>query len=144
MARHLVLKDGTVYSGQPLGADLESAGEVVFNTGMTGYQEILTDPSYAGQIVLFTYPLIGNYGINADDFESERVQVSGIIVREAAASPSNWRSRKSLDTFLKENSTPGIQGIDTRALTKYLRSAGVTMGMITSDSPATALERLRR
>jgi carbamoyl-phosphate synthase small subunit len=143
MARHLVLKDGTVYSGEPLGADIEAAGEVVFNTGMTGYQEILTDPSYAGQLVLLTYPLIGNYGINDDDFESERVQAAGLIVREAADFPSNWRSRKTLDTFLRERGVPGLQGIDTRAVTKRLRSLGVTMGILTDDAPSTALSRLR-
>ena len=143
MARHLILKDGTVYSGEPLGADVQSAGEVVFNTGMTGYQEILTDPSYAGQIVLLTYPLIGNYGINDDDFESERVQAAGLVVREAAEFPSNWRSRKTLDAFLKEKEIAGIQGVDTRAITKKLRSAGVTMGLITSGSPDEALERMK-
>lgn len=143
MPRHLVLSDGTVYSGEPLGAERESAGEVVFNTGMTGYQEILTDPSYAGQLVTLTYPLIGNYGINDDDFESERVQAAGLIVREAAEHPSNWRSRKTLDAFLKEREVAGIQGIDTRALTKRLRSQGVTMGMLTNSAPQNALERLR-
>ncbi|MCI0479195.1 carbamoyl phosphate synthase small subunit, partial [Candidatus Uhrbacteria bacterium] len=140
---YLVLSDGAVYEGKPLGAAADAIGEVVFNTGMTGYQEILSDPSYAGQIVLFTYPLIGNYGINEDDFESACVRPRGIIVREACELPSNWRSSKTLDAFLKETDTPGIQGIDTRALTKRIRSAGVTMGIITSEDPERALAALR-
>lgn len=127
------MTDGTILKGSSLGADIVKVGEVVFNTGMTGYQEILTDPSYAGQIVMFTYPLIGNYGINDDDFESDRVQPSGIIVKEACESPSNWRSSRSLDAFLKETNTPGIEGIDTRSLTKVIRQSGVTMGVICDD-----------
>jgi len=128
--RYLVLSDGTILQGLPLGSPITKVGEVVFNTGMTGYQEVLTDPSYSGQIVMFTYPLIGNYGINDDDFESDRVQPAGIIVREACEIPSNWRSTKSLDAFLKETQTPAIQGIDTRALTKKIRDGGVTLGAI--------------
>jgi carbamoyl-phosphate synthase small subunit len=139
---HLVLSDGTIYTGKSLGAETESVGEVVFNTGMTGYQEILTDPSYAGQTVVFTYPLIGNYGVNLDDFESLSVKPTGIVVREACTQPSNWRSRKTLDQYLKETGTPGIEGIDTRALTKKIRSGGVTMGLI-SRSPETALQKLK-
>ena len=123
--------------GRPLGASGSAAGEVVFNTGMTGYQEILTDPSYSGQMVILTYPLIGNYGINDDDFESDRIQCSGLIVREACETPSNWRSAKSIDTLLQERDIVGIQGIDTRALTKRIRTGGVTMGVI-SDDPAEA------
>lgn len=138
----LVLSDGTQYHGWLLGAEGETVGEVVFNTGMTGYQEILTDPSYAGQIVLFTYPMIGNYGINDDDFESDRIQVSGIIVREACEEPSNWRNRKTIDALLLERGITGIQGIDTRAVTKRIRSAGVTMGMVTTN-PEGALDRLQ-
>jgi len=137
----LILSDGTEYQGQLLGAEGETIGEVVFNTGMTGYQEILTDPSYAGQIVLFTYPMIGNYGINADDFESDRLQPTGIVVREACDAPSNWRSTKSIDALLKERNLTGIQGIDTRAVTKRIRSAGVTMGMVTTR-PEGAAQRL--
>lgn len=144
MARHLVLEDGSVFSGEPLGADVEVFGEVVFNTGMTGYQEILTDPSYAGQIVLLTYPLIGNYGLNQDDFESDRVQPVGLIVHEAAEYPSNWRARWSLDAFLKERGVPGLQRVDTRALTLRLRSAGVAMGAMTDVNPEAALARLRQ
>ncbi len=144
VARHLVLEDGSVFSGEPLGADIEVFGEVVFNTGMTGYQEILTDPSYAGQIVLLTYPLIGNYGLNQDDFESDRVQPVGLIVHEAAEHPSNWRSRWSLDAFLRDRHVPGLQRVDTRALTLRLRSAGVAMGALTDDDPQAALARLRQ
>jgi carbamoyl-phosphate synthase small subunit len=137
----LLLSDGSRFDGVLLGAEGETVGEVVFNTGMTGYQEVLTDPSYAGQMVTFTYPLIGNYGINADDFESDSVKPTGIIVKEACDVPSNWRSRQSLDAFLKERRITAIQGIDTRALTKRIRSSGVTMGMITTN-PEGAVERL--
>ncbi len=129
----LALEDGTYFEGESLGAPGRSYGEVVFNTGMTGYQEILTDPSYAGQMVALTYPLIGNYGINLDDFESRRVQVEGFIVREAADIPSNWRSKQSLDGFLKERGIVGIKGVDTRALTRSLRVRGVMMGAISTD-----------
>lgn len=144
MATYLILSDGTVLEGRPLGASSEASGEVVFNTGMTGYQEILSDPSYAGQIVVFTYPLIGNYGINDDDFESDRVQPAAIVVKEACPDPSNWRSRQTLHEFLASRGIPGIQGVDTRALTQHIRSAGVTMGCITTDDPAAALDRLRQ
>lgn len=133
MKRFLILDDGSIYEGRPLGADGETIGEVVFNTGMTGYQEILSDPSYAGQMVMLTYPLIGNYGINEDDFESDRIQPTGLIVREACEVPSNWRATKSLHQLLVERGTPGIQGLDTRAITKHIRSAGVTMGVICDD-----------
>ena len=143
MTRYLVLSDGTIYPGQPLGASGITTGEVVFNTGMTGYQEILTDPSYAGQIVLLTYPLIGNYGINEDDFESDRIQPTGLIVREACEVPSNWRSSKSIHRLLEERGTVAIQGLDTRAITKRIRSAGVTMGAI-ADDPDAALEAMRQ
>ncbi|MCS6776070.1 MAG: glutamine-hydrolyzing carbamoyl-phosphate synthase small subunit [Chloroherpetonaceae bacterium] len=140
----LVLEDGTVFEGESLGAPGHACGEVVFNTGMTGYQEILTDPSYAGQIVTLTYPLVGNYGINADDFESCRVQVEGFIVREAADVPSNWRALQSLHQFLKERQVVGIKGVDTRALTRRLRVRGVMMGTIsTEETPEQALARLR-
>jgi len=131
MESRLLLGDGLEVSGRRLGASGDAVGEVVFNTGMTGYQEILTDPSYAGQIVVFTYPMIGNYGINEDDFESDRIQVAGIVVREACAEPSNWRSRKTLHQLLEERGIPAIEGVDTRALTKRIRSAGVTMGLVT-------------
>lgn len=130
MSRFLLLSDGSHYEGQPLGAEGTGIGEVVFNTGMTGYQEILTDPSYAGQMVMLTYPLIGNYGINDDDIESDRIQPAGLIVREACEHPSNWRSSKTLNQWMAERGLVGIQGLDTRAITKRIRSAGVTMGAI--------------
>lgn len=144
MDAHLVLSDGTVYTGRSLGAPGETTGEVVFNTGMTGYQEILSDPSYAGQLVLFTYPLIGNYGVNEDDFESDRLQPRGIIVKEACDQPSNWRSRKSLHAFLEERGMVAIQGVDTRSITRRIRSEGVVMGSITTSNPTEALARLRQ
>ena len=143
LKRYLLLNDGAVYDGRPLGAETSAAGDVVFNTGMTGYQEILTDPSYAGQIVLLTYPLIGNYGINDYDFESDRIQPSGLVVKEACDAPSNWRSSKSLDALLKEHGKAGIQGLDTRALTKHIRDGGVSMGVI-SDSLEEGKELLSR
>jgi carbamoyl-phosphate synthase small subunit len=140
----LALEDGTVFEGVSFGAAGRTYGEVVFNTGMTGYQEILTDPSYAGQIVTLTYPLVGSYGVNEDDFESRRVQVEGFIVHEAVSVASNWRSEKTLDAFLKEKGIVGIEGIDTRELTRCLRLRGVMMGTITTDeSTEQALERLR-
>jgi len=136
LKRYLLLSDGKIYEGRALGADSSTVGEVVFNTGMTGYQEILTDPSYSGQIVLLTYPLIGNYGINEDDFESDRLQPAGLIVREACETPSNWRSTKTLHRLMVERNLVGIQGLDTRSITKHIRSAGVTMGMICADPDA--------
>src|SRR5581483_5610573 len=140
----LALEDGTIFEGESLGAPGRTYGEVVFNTGMTGYQEILTDPSYAGQIVDLTYPLVGNYGINPDDFESRRVQVEGFIVREADETPSNWRAAQSLDAFLKERGIVGIKGVDTRALTRALRVRGVMMGAIsTEETPEEILARLK-
>jgi len=143
MKAHLVLSDGTLFEGEAFGAIGRTEGEVVFNTGMTGYQEILTDPSYAGQIVTLTYPLIGNYGINLNDFESRRVQVQGFVVREVDDMPSNWRSAQTLDSFLRERGIVGIKGIDTRALTRALRVRGVMMGTISSnESPAESLSRL--
>jgi carbamoyl-phosphate synthase small subunit len=140
----LGLADGTIFEGESLGAQGSSTGEVVFNTGMTGYQEILSDPSYAGQIVTLTYPMIGNYGVNVDDFESRCVQVEGFVVREAATDPSNWRSNGTLDTFLRERGIVGIKGIDTRALTRAIRQHGVMMGSISTEETREALlERLR-
>src|SRR6185436_2071674 len=109
----LALEDGTIFEGRALGAEGRAYGEVVFNTGMTGYQEILTDPSYAGQIVCLTYPLIGNYGVNEDDFESRRVQVEGFIVRQAEETPSNWRMGKTIHSFLNDRGIVAISGVDT-------------------------------
>lgn len=128
---HLVLSNGTIFRGWRLGAPGDAIGEVVFNTGMTGYQEILTDPSYSGQVVTLTYPLIGNYGINLDDFQSDQLQPRGLIVRESCQNPSNWRANTSLHDYLDSKNFVGIQGIDTRELTKTIRSAGVLQGMIT-------------
>ncbi len=148
---HLVLEDGTVFSGQAFGAVAEASGEVVFSTSMTGYQEALTDPSFAGQILTMTYPLQGNYGVNPFDVESARVQVRGFIVREVCDLPSHWRlpvpqvgDDATLHCYLASAGIPGIEGVDTRALTRKIRSAGVMMGMITNDvSPDSALARLR-
>ncbi len=128
----LALKDGTIFEGKALGAIGEATGEVVFNTSMTGYQEITTDPSYKGQIVAMTYPLIGNVGCNEEDFESARPQVEGFIVREASRAPSSWRSRMSFDAYLKAWGIVGIEGIDTRALTKHIRTAGAMDGVLSS------------
>ncbi len=143
MKAFFVLQSGEILEGRSLGATGTTTGEVVFNTGMTGYQEILTDPSYAGQMVMLTYPLIGNYGINDDDFESDQLQPSGFLVKEACDVPSNWRSRYSLDEFLKLRGMVGIQGLDTRALTRKIRSRGVSMGAITTEDPLATLEMLR-
>lgn len=136
MKAYLALEDGTVFEGEAFGATGLKEGEVVFNTSMTGYQEILTDPSYCGQIVTMTYPLIGNYGINTEDFESAGPKVRGFIVRELCDLPSNWRSKDNLEEFLKEHNIIGIQGIDTRALTRRLRSHGTMRGIITTDEMA--------
>jgi carbamoyl-phosphate synthase small subunit len=131
-AAKLALEDGTVYTGRSFGAAGETFGEVVFNTSMTGYQEVLTDPSYKGQIVTMTYPLIGNYGINDEDRESQRPQVEGFIVREATRSPSNFRSHGSLDAYLAENRVLGLEGIDTRALVRRLRVRGAMTGVLST------------
>jgi carbamoyl-phosphate synthase small subunit len=140
----LILEDGTVYEGENVGAEGSASGEVVFNTAMTGYEEILTDPSYAGQLVALTYPLIGNYGINYEDIESIRPQVAGFIVKEMCDSPSNYRSTSSGDEYLKKNNLVGIQGVDVRALVKKIREAGVMMGLITTEHTLeTGLELLR-
>src|SRR6516164_3036777 len=128
----LALEDGTVYTGGAFGAGGETFGEVVFNTSMTGYQEVLTDPSYKGQIVTMTYPLIGNYGISPEDTESQKPHVEGFIVRELARVPSNFRSQKSLDEYLRENNIIGLEGIDTRALVRRLRVRGVMNGVLST------------
>ncbi|MFC1957658.1 glutamine-hydrolyzing carbamoyl-phosphate synthase small subunit [Chloroflexota bacterium] len=140
----LVLEDGSVYHGYSFGAEADSYGEVVFNTSMTGYQEMLTDPSYAGQIVVPTYPLIGNYGTNEQDFESNRIQVRGFVVREECLEPNHYLNRRTLRQYLAESGIPGIYGVDTRAITRKLRSSGVMMGMISADkTPEQALEELK-
>ena len=140
---HLVLEDGSRYRGEAFGARTSSYGEVVFSTSMTGYQEMLTDPSFAGQIVMPTYPLIGNYGINARDVESRRVQVSGFVVRRHDTRPSHSLSDMTLDEYLQGQGIAGIAGVDTRAITRRLRSRGVMMGAIAVDeSPEVALRRI--
>lgn len=126
----LALADGTIFRGRGFGADVDADGEVVFTTSMTGYQEVCTDPSFAGQIVCMTYPLIGNYGVNAADAESRRPWISGLIVRELCDLPSNWRSEGTLDAYLCENQIPGISGIDTRALTRHIRTSGDIRGVL--------------
>lgn len=139
---YLLLEDGTKLEGKPFGADIESAGEVVFNTGMMGYPESFTDPSYRGQILTLTYPLIGNYGVPGDCkdehnlkkyFESNSVHIKGLIVSEYCKKPSHWRSKKSLDSWLKKNNVPALADIDTRALTQKLRESGTMLGKIVKD-----------
>lgn len=132
-AARLALADGRVFRGESLGAEGEAVGEVVFNTAMTGYQEIMTDPSYKGQIVVMTYPLIGNYGINDEDHESRRPWVEGFVVKEASGTPSSWRGRRTLDEYMREHGIVGIQGIDTRALTRHLRDHGAQEGVISTE-----------
>lgn len=139
----LVLKDGTLFEGESIGQPGRTLGEVVFDTTMVGYQQCLTDPSFRGQILAFTYPLIGNYGANPEDFESERCQAAGIVVRELCEAPSNFRSGFPLGQFLSEHGVVGIAGVDTRALTRKLRTVGVMMGAISTDeTPAEALARI--
>jgi carbamoyl-phosphate synthase small subunit len=128
----LSLEDGSCFEGVSFGAVGERFGEIVFNTSMTGYQEILTDPSYHGQIVCMTYPLIGNYGINSEDFESERPHVEGFVVKEVSGIVSNWRAQMSLPDFLKEHNIVAIEGIDTRALTRHIRSLGAMKAVIST------------
>jgi len=131
----LALADGKVFYGKSFGAPGEVTGEVVFNTSMTGYQEILTDPSYAGEIVTMTYPLIGNYGVNMEDVESSRPHLAAFVVRECSDFPSNWRSRMSLDAYLKENGVIGIQDVDTRAVVRHIRNRGAQTGIVSSIDP---------
>jgi len=139
----LVLADGSVYHGYTFGAQTDAFGEVVFCTSIIGYQEMLTDPSYAGQILVLTFPLIGNYGINEQDIESRKIQVRGFVVREQCPQPSHYTSKENIHYYLKGNGIPGIYGIDTRAVTRRLRASGVMMGIITNDkTPQQALEVL--
>ncbi|MCR5435919.1 MAG: carbamoyl phosphate synthase small subunit [Treponema sp.] len=138
---YLILQDGTLFEGNSIGIEGSTIGETVFTTGMTGYLETLTDPSYFGQIVTQTFPLIGNYGVIPEDFESRKPWVKGYIVRELCEKPSNFRSEGSLDDFLKQHDIIGIAGIDTRALTKKLRESGVMNGMIVSGKKAENLEK---
>lgn len=144
MQARLLLEDGTLFVGESYGAEGESVGEVVFNTGITGYQEVLSDPSYCGQMVTMTYPLIGNYGINRDDFESVRPYIHGFIVRENAEQPSNWRSQYTISQLLKDYGIVGISGIDTRMLTRKIRHFGTMKGIMTTsdDSVEALMERM--
>lgn len=141
----LALEDGSLFHGAGFGARASASGEVCFNTSMTGYQEILTDPSYKGQIVTMTYPLIGNYGVNPDDVESWKPHVAGFVIRELSPVVSNWRASLSLGEYLEQNGIPGIQGIDTRALTRKLRVRGAMNGFLSTEgiSDGEALKRAR-
>ncbi|MDF2903318.1 MAG: carbamoyl phosphate synthase small subunit, partial [Bacillus sp. (in: firmicutes)] len=145
MKRQLILEDGTILVGEGFGSDVNTIGEVVFNTGMTGYQEILSDPSYCGQLVTLTYPLVGNYGINRDDFESIQPAIKGFIVKEASDFPSNWRNQMSLDEYFRMKNIPGISGIDTRKLTRIIRNHGTLKGAFCNidEDAKTVLETLR-
>ena len=138
----ILLEDGKHFTGTPFGARGTATGELVFNTSMTGYQEILTDPSYKGQIVTMTYPLIGNYGVNAEDLESPHPQVEGFVVRECCRYPSNWRATQSLHEYLLEHGIVGIEGVDTRAVTRHIRSLGAMMCIVSSED--TDLSSLKR
>ncbi len=128
----IALEDGTIFEGKSFTGSGETSGEIVFNTGMSGYQEVLTDPSYKGQIVTMTYPLIGNYGVNPQDMESDRVQVEAFLIKEYNAIPSNFRSTGTLADFLKKDNILGIEGIDTRALTRHIRTAGALKGIVST------------
>jgi carbamoyl-phosphate synthase small subunit len=144
MKAYLILEDGTVFTGTSIGSEREVISEIVFNTSMTGYLEVLTDPSYAGQAVVMTYPLIGNYGICHQDMESAKPWPDGYIVRELSRIPSNFRSEDTIQNFLKEHDIPGICGIDTRALTKILREKGTMNGMITTKEYTDFSEPIKR
>ncbi|MBT3921503.1 MAG: glutamine-hydrolyzing carbamoyl-phosphate synthase small subunit [Nitrospina sp.] len=132
MKAYLALADGKVFEGEHFGAEGEVDAEIVFNTSMSGYQEVITDPSYCGQMVLMTYPLIGNYGINPQDFESDRPHLSGFIIKELSGITSNWRSRGTLEDFLKKHGVIGIQGVDTRALTRHIREKGAQQAVLST------------
>jgi carbamoyl-phosphate synthase small subunit len=142
----LALEDGTLFKGRSFTGPCEAVGEVVFNTSMSGYQEILTDPSYSGQMVTMTYPLIGNYGINDQDIESDKIQVKAFIVKEYQEFPSNWRSQRSLADYLMSNGIPGLEGVDTRALTRHIRLSGAMRGCLSSQDldPDSLVEKARQ
>ena len=143
----LALEDGRVFCGDAFGAEAETTGEVVFNTAMTGYQEVLSDPSYCGQILTFTYPLIGNYGVNAEDFESSGLRAQGMVCRDLCEIPSNWRATGTLDALMRAQGLPGISGIDTRALTRHLREAGSMRGCLSTlpnANPDELVEKSRK
>jgi carbamoyl-phosphate synthase small subunit len=140
----LVLEDGTIVEGKGFGAEGKVAGELVFATGMTGYVEALTDPSYKGQILMLTYPLIGNYGVNSMDYESDGIKVEGFVVREICTHPSNWTSQRSIDEFLREFNIPGICGVDTRALTRKVRVHGTMKSILQTSDGTIDLEKLKK
>lgn len=142
----LALEDGTIFKGRSFTGHCEAAGEVVFNTSMSGYQEILTDPSYCGQMVTMTYPLIGNYGTNDQDVESDRIQVKALLVKEYQRMPSNWRSQRSLADYLKASAIPGIEGLDTRALTRHIRLQGAMKAALSTQDldPDSMVEKARQ
>ncbi|HEJ84231.1 MAG TPA: carbamoyl phosphate synthase small subunit, partial [Desulfobacteraceae bacterium] len=146
MKAFIGLEDGTIFAGHSFTGPFESEGELVFNTSMAGYQEILTDPSYCGQMVTMTYPLIGNYGINSEDIESDRVQVRALIIKEYQELPSNWRSQMSLAEYLTASGIPGIEGIDTRALTRHIRLHGAMKAAISTrdTDPDSLVEKARQ
>ena len=145
MKAYLALEDGFMLEGRSFTGPCETGGEVIFNTGMTGYQELLTDPSYTGQMVCMTWPLIGNYGINPDDMESGKIHLTALLVKECCKEPSNWRSTMTLPQFLQSQGIPGIEGLDTRALTTHLREYGAMRGIIsTSVSDPEELRRMAR
>ncbi|MBL75760.1 MAG: carbamoyl phosphate synthase small subunit [Chloroflexi bacterium] len=141
---YLVLSDGSIYKGDSYGAEGTAYGEVVFNTSMSGYQEILTDPSYAGQIVIPTYPLQGNYGVNESYEESYKIQVASFVIRNHSQNPSHFDVQSTLSEYLKDNGIPGLSGVDTRAITRRIRSEGVMMGAVTNSDPQMALEELMK
>ena len=143
MKGKLILEDGSVYEGKLFGSLKETRGEVVFNTGMTGYQELLTDPSYVNQMVVMTYPLIGNYGINRQDVESASPKVNALIIKELCRSPSNFRAEGRLEDYLEEHGVAGIEGIDTRALTIHIREKGSMRGMIVKEGQVPDYEKMR-
>ena len=144
MKAYLILEDGTIFAGISIGSEQETVSEIVFNTSMTGYLEVFTDPSYAGQAVVMTYPLIGNYGVCLEDAEAKRPWLRGVIVRELSRIPSNFRSGETIQHFLKQHNIPGICNIDTRALTKMLREKGTMNGMITTKEYADVSEPISR
>lgn len=145
MERLLILEDGTVFEGKAFGADASVFGEIVFTTSMTGYQETITDQSFNGQIITFTYPMVGNYGVNRDDYESISPTCKGVVVKEHARVASNWRNQMTLDSFLKQKGIPGISGIDTRALTRKIREVGTMKASIVDagDSFEHAFDQLK-
>ena len=144
MKAYLILEDGTIFTGISIGSEQETVSEIVFNTSMTGYLEVFTDPSYAGQAVVMTYPLIGNYGVCLEDAEAERPWLKGVIVRELSRIPSNFRSGETIQHFLKQHNIPGICNIDTRSLTKMLREKGTMNGMITTKEYADISQPISR